>query len=47
MEPASIVIIVGLATLLVERIFSWANRIRSSKCCGGEITFIEKPAETV
>ena len=39
MDPTSIAILIGLATLVVERIFSVANKIKSSKCCGGSIEF--------
>lgn len=37
MDTQSIIIIVGLTTLIIERIFSCINRIRTSKCCGGEL----------
>lgn len=34
MEPSTILIIIGLATLIVERGFLWALKIRKSECCG-------------
>lgn len=37
MDPQSIILIVGVAVLILERLFSCLNRIRTSKCCGGEI----------
>jgi iron-sulfur cluster repair protein YtfE (RIC family) len=37
MEAQSIVLIVGVAVLLLERIFACLNRVKKSKCCGGEI----------
>ena len=42
MEPGTILIIVGLSSLIVERIFSWATRIKKSSCCGSEIEMHEK-----
>ena len=33
MEPSSILIIIGVATLLIERGFSWALKIKKSNCC--------------
>jgi hypothetical protein len=29
-------------TLVVERVFDWASRIKKSKCCGGEIDLNSK-----
>ncbi len=37
MEPTLIVAIIGFAGLFVERIFTWASRIKKSKCCSAEI----------
>jgi len=37
MDPQSIILIVGVAVLIMERLFSCLNRVRTSKCCGGEI----------
>lgn len=34
MEPTSIMIIVGLVTLIIERIFDWSLKIKKSTCCG-------------
>lgn len=37
-EPASIVLLVGIGTLIIERIFSlsmyYGRRLRRMKCCG-------------
>ncbi len=40
MEPATIIIIIGFATLVIERIASWAMKIKSSKCMGTEIEMV-------
>jgi hypothetical protein len=37
MDPQSIVLIVGVAVLILERMFACLNRIKTSKCCGGEL----------
>jgi len=37
MEPSTILIIIGLATLIVERSFAWALKIKRSNCCGNQI----------
>lgn len=37
LDPATITIIAGLATLLVERGFTWLGKIRKSSCCGNLI----------
>lgn len=37
MDPATIALIVGLATLIIERAFTWAQRIKKSSCCGGTV----------
>lgn len=37
MDPASIAILIGVATLLIERTYSFTNKIKKSKCCGNEI----------
>lgn len=34
MEASTIVVIAGLASLLVERLFSYLRKIKRSKCCG-------------
>ena len=36
-DPVLIAALVGIFTLLVERGFAWANKIKKSKCCGNEI----------
>ena len=36
MDVATIALFIGLGSLLVERFFSWANRIKKS-CLGGEL----------
>ncbi len=37
MEPNTIIILVGLGTLLVERVFTWMRRIKKSECCGAKV----------
>lgn len=37
MEPTTIIIIIGLITLLIERGFSWAIKIKKSECCGTKV----------
>lgn len=37
MDPNLIVLIVGLTGLVIERIFSWALKIKHSNCFGIEI----------
>jgi hypothetical protein len=37
METSQIVLIVGVALLFLERILSFAVRIKKSRCCGNEI----------
>lgn len=37
MDPTTIVMLVGLASLLVERLFTWATRIRRSRCACGSM----------
>lgn len=34
MDPTTILIITTLITLTIERIFSWAVKVKKSKCCG-------------
>ena len=37
-EPISTtILIVGIGTLLIERLFSFLMKIRRSRCCGGEV----------
>lgn len=49
-EPTTIIIIIGLVTLLIERAFDWVRRIRYSECCGGKVEMkddcIEKSRES-
>lgn len=40
LDPVTITIIVGLVTLVVERIYKYMIKIERSKCCGN-ITEIE------
>lgn len=42
LEPSTVVLIVGLATLLVERLFSWGMKVKSSHCMGNEIVMKEE-----
>jgi len=37
------VLIVGVAVLILERMFSCFNRIKISKCCGGELQLASPP----
>lgn len=37
MDGASIAMIIGLCTLIIERTFAWINKFKKSKCCGTEI----------
>lgn len=41
MDPASIVIIVGLVTIMVERVFSWSLKVKKSKCMGAEVEMMD------
>lgn len=45
MDPVTIALLIGLGTLIVERAFSWGQKIRKSKCCGNEIEFAEVVVE--
>lgn len=45
MDPATIGLIVGLATLFIERLYSYAIQIRKSSCTKG--TFEVELASTV
>jgi hypothetical protein len=36
-ETTNIVLIVGVALIILERIFKCAMRVKKSKCCGGEM----------
>ncbi len=33
MDPSSIVLLVGIGTLLIERVFKWFMKIKNSTCC--------------
>ena len=33
MDPSSIVLIVGISTLLIERVFKLSMKIKNSTCC--------------
>jgi hypothetical protein len=37
MDASTIALLIGVATLLIERGFKWALRIKRSRCCGAEI----------
>jgi hypothetical protein len=37
MEPNTIIILVGLGTLLIERVFTWMLRVKKSECCGAKV----------
>ena len=37
MDPSSIIVIAGIATLVIERIFSWIVKIKHSTCCGCDL----------
>lgn len=37
MEPLTIFVLIGLITLIIERIYSWAIKVKKSKCFVGEI----------
>jgi len=41
MDPISIGLLIGVATLIIERVFTLLNRLTTSKCCGSEIDFKE------
>jgi hypothetical protein len=43
MDPATIGLIIGLATLAVERMFAFARKIKKSKCWGIDIQMKETP----
>lgn len=36
MDAITLSLIIGLATLIVERVFSVIRKIRKSSCCGSE-----------
>lgn len=42
MDPATISLIVGVAILVLERGFSFINRIRKSTCCGNTVEMREE-----
>ena len=37
MELNTTIILVGVVSLLIERGFNWAFKIKKSKCCGNEL----------
>jgi len=37
MEPNTIILLVGLGTLIIERVFTWMRRIKKSECLGAKI----------
>jgi len=44
MDPSTIALLVGLGTLIIERLYTWIMKIKSSKCCGGDIEFQQAPS---
>ena len=44
MEPTLIIAIIGLSTLVVERLFAHLSKIKKSRCCGN--TEIEMSSES-
>jgi hypothetical protein len=41
MDINTIIIIVGFSSMFVERVFTWMNRIKKSKCLGAEVEMKE------
>lgn len=37
MDPVTVGLLIGVITLLIERLFKWAGRIKESECCGVKI----------
>lgn len=37
MDPSTVIIIIGVATLIIERSFSWGIKIKKSQCCGNTV----------
>jgi hypothetical protein len=37
MDPVTLTLIVGISTLLIERLFKWTMKIKSSSCCNHAI----------
>ena len=37
MDAATVALIIGVVSLLIERTFAWAYKIKKSKCFGNEI----------
>lgn len=42
MDTNTIIILVGFGGIVIERIFSWAMKIKKSKCLGGEVEMKEE-----
>jgi len=36
-DPFTICLSVGVAALLIDRLYKWAKKINESKCCGVEV----------
>jgi hypothetical protein len=36
-DPVSLSLIIGVAVLIVDKVYNWASSIYTSKCCCGEI----------
>ena len=43
MDPLTVSILVGLATLLIERGYKFAMKIKSSSCCGVKLKMDDSP----
>lgn len=37
MEPGITIALIGIASLIIERCFSWSLKIKKSKCCGNVV----------
>lgn len=44
-DSVLIVSMIGVLTLIVERVFTWLSRIKRSKCCSSEFEFTEEEHE--
>ena len=44
-ETTNIVLIVGVALIILERIFKCGMRVKKSKCCGGEMEMLTPPKD--
>ena len=46
MDITTITLIVGFSTLIIERIFSWALKVKKSECFGASVTMQDKCIES-